>query len=68
MNESLSYPICPMEPGDVPKVVAIERLSFPTPWPASSFLYELSHNARSCYYVGVSLHPPGEGGSAGCAV
>ncbi len=51
MNESLPYPICPMEPGDVPKVVAIERLSFPTPWLASSFLYELSHNARSCYYV-----------------
>lgn len=40
-----------MEPGDVPTVAAIERLSFPTPWPASSYLYELSHNTRSFYYV-----------------
>lgn len=40
-----------MEPGDVPTVAAIERLSFPTPWPASSFLYELRPNTRSFYYV-----------------
>jgi len=40
-----------MEPSDVPTVAAIERLSFSTPWPASSFLYELRHGARSFYYV-----------------
>lgn len=40
-----------MEPGDVPAVVAIERLSFPTPWLASSFLYELNLSTRSYYYV-----------------
>jgi ribosomal-protein-alanine N-acetyltransferase len=40
-----------MEPDDVPTVAAIERLSFPTPWPMASFLYELSHPQRSYYYV-----------------
>jgi ribosomal-protein-alanine N-acetyltransferase len=38
-----------MEPGDVPIVAAIERLSFPTPWPTSSFLYELGNRTR-CFY------------------
>jgi len=51
MNQSLPYTIRPMEPGDVPTVVAIEQLSFPTPWLASSFLYELSHSKQSFYYV-----------------
>ncbi len=51
MNQLLPYTIRPMEPGDVPTVSAIERLSFPTPWPASSFLYELSHSTRASYYV-----------------
>jgi ribosomal-protein-alanine N-acetyltransferase len=40
-----------MEPGDVPAVIAIERVSFPTPWHASSFLYELRHNTRSFFYT-----------------
>ena len=51
MNQSLSYTIRPMEPDDVPAVITIERLSFPAPWLASSFLYELNHNTRSFYYV-----------------
>lgn len=51
MDHSLSCMIRPMEPRDVPTVVAIERLSFPTPWLPSSFLYELNHNPRSFYYV-----------------
>jgi ribosomal-protein-alanine N-acetyltransferase len=50
-NQPLPYEIRPMEPGDVAAVAAIERLSFPTPWPASSFLYELSHTTRSSYHV-----------------
>jgi ribosomal-protein-alanine N-acetyltransferase len=40
-----------MEAGDIPRVVAIDRLSFPTPWPSSSYLYELRNNRRSFYYV-----------------
>lgn len=51
MNQPLPYTIRPMEPGDVPTVAAIEKLSYPTPWSASSYLYELSHNTRSSYYV-----------------
>jgi ribosomal-protein-alanine N-acetyltransferase len=51
MNQALPYSIRRMEPGDVPIVAAIERLSFPTPWPTSSFLYELSNRARSFYRV-----------------
>jgi ribosomal-protein-alanine N-acetyltransferase len=51
ITQPLLYTIRPMEPDDVPTVVAIDRLSFPTPWLASSYLYELNHNHRSCYYV-----------------
>ena len=51
MDQPLPYTIRPMDPDDVPTVVAIERLSFPTPWPRSSFLYELSHSTRSHYHV-----------------
>ncbi|MBU0704453.1 MAG: ribosomal protein S18-alanine N-acetyltransferase [Chloroflexi bacterium] len=51
MNQLLPYTIRPMEPGDIPTVTAIEKLSYPTPWSASSYLYELSHNTRSSYYV-----------------
>jgi ribosomal-protein-alanine N-acetyltransferase len=51
MNQALPYTVRPMEPCDVPIVAAIERLSFPTPWPTSSFLYELSNRTRSFYRV-----------------
>jgi ribosomal-protein-alanine N-acetyltransferase len=51
MNRPLLYTIRPMGTGDVPAVAAIERLSFPTPWPASSFSYELNHRPESLYYV-----------------
>lgn len=51
MSDPLPYTIRPMEPDDVPTVVAIERLSFPTPWLASSFLYELDRSKQSFYYV-----------------
>jgi ribosomal-protein-alanine N-acetyltransferase len=39
-----------MEPGDVPVVAAIDRLSFPTPWPSSAFQHELKRE-RAYYYV-----------------
>jgi ribosomal-protein-alanine N-acetyltransferase len=51
IDQTLPYTIRPMEPNDVPTVAAIERLSFPTPWPMSSFLYELSHTKQACYHV-----------------
>ena len=37
----------PMRLSDVPQVVAIDRLCFPTPWPASSYRYELIENRNS---------------------
>jgi len=40
-----------MRPADVPAVVAIDQLSFPAPWPASSYLYELIENVHSVYSV-----------------
>ena len=46
----MPYTIRPMEPDDVSMVSAIEKLSFPTPWPASAFLYEL-RKTDSHYYV-----------------
>ncbi len=50
-NQRLPYMIRPMEPGDVPTVAAIDELSFPTPWVASSYFYELRHPKQSQYYV-----------------
>lgn len=50
-DKPLPFEIRPMEQGDVSTVVAIDRLSFPTPWSASSYSYELRHNKTSFYYV-----------------
>ncbi len=50
------YTVRPMEPRDVPTVIAIEKLSYPIPWSASSYLYELKHNTHASYYV--LLKPP----------
>lgn len=41
----MSLTLRPMEPRDVPYVAAIDRLSFPTPWPAAAFRSELK---REC--------------------
>ena len=51
MRQIGPYTMRLMEPGDVPTVAAIDRLSFPAPWPASSYLYELRHRDSSHYYV-----------------
>jgi ribosomal-protein-alanine N-acetyltransferase len=51
IQQPLPYTIRPMEPGDIPAVVAIDRLSFPTPWSASSYLYEIGHRGQSYFYV-----------------
>jgi ribosomal-protein-alanine N-acetyltransferase len=61
MQEPLLYSIRPMEMGDIPTVVAIDRLSFPTPWSASSYAYELKHRNTSFFYV--LLEPSSNGGS-----
>lgn len=50
MQQSMPFTVRPMEVGDIPAVVAIDRLSFPNPWSASSYAYELG-NDESFYYV-----------------
>lgn len=51
MIQSLPYVTRPMEPGDIPSVVAIDQLSFPTPWPSSAYAYELNYAKDSRYTV-----------------
>jgi len=51
MQGPTPYTIRPMQPGDIPTVVAIDRLSFPNPWPASAYLYEIRKKKSSYYYV-----------------
>jgi ribosomal-protein-alanine N-acetyltransferase len=64
----MSFTLRPMRARDVPVVVAIDRLSFPTPWPTGAFRRELQRE-RATYLVlvgpeeGVSqLSAPGEKG------
>jgi len=42
-----------MRPGDIAAVKAIEDISFPNPWPASTFLGEIQHRPISHPYVAV---------------
>jgi ribosomal-protein-alanine N-acetyltransferase len=36
---------------DIPAVVAIDRTSFPNPWPERSYIYELKYNPSSRLFV-----------------
>lgn len=47
----------PMRLDDVPEVMAIERESFPLPWPERAYRYELLQNQNSHYVV---LRPTSE--------
>jgi len=38
--------IRPMEPGDIPAVVLVERASFPDPWSENAFREELAAEGR----------------------
>jgi ribosomal-protein-alanine N-acetyltransferase len=49
--------IAPMALGDIPQVVEIDRLSFPTPWSASSYHYELTTNKAAHFIVLVEREP-----------
>jgi ribosomal-protein-alanine N-acetyltransferase len=52
--------IAPMEVGDIPQVAEIDRLSFPLPWSATSYRYELTENKAAHFIVAVvpGLEPP----------
>ncbi len=54
----MPFALRPMEPHDVPVVVAIDRLSFPTPWSAAAFRRELQKEAST---YSVLLRPEGDG-------
>jgi len=48
---ALPFVIRPMQVRDIPAVMAIERRSFPSPWPESAYRYELRYGRNSCFYV-----------------
>jgi len=54
----MSLTLRAMEPRDVPAVAAIDKLSFPTPWPESAFYRELKRE-RATYLV--LLHSSADG-------
>ena len=47
-----------MTPQDIPAVMEIENRSFPTPWSASSFRYEIDENPYATLFVVRSPEPP----------
>ncbi len=47
----LAYFVEPMRARDIREVGAIERLSFPTPWPTGAYYFELRRNPSACYFV-----------------
>lgn len=48
---TIPYTIEPMRLDDLPHVLAIERVSFPAPWPESGYRYELTQNELAHYSV-----------------
>ena len=50
-ERSLPFVIRSMEERDIPAVMAIERVSFPSPWPESAYRYELRYATNSRFFV-----------------
>lgn len=59
LGDGLPFVVRPMREQDIPAVMAIERVSFPSPWPESAYYYELRYGSGSIFYV---LEAVGEGG------
>jgi ribosomal-protein-alanine N-acetyltransferase len=47
----LAYTIEPMQLEDIPDVLEIEHVAFPTPWPARAYRHEVSENRLAHYFV-----------------
>jgi [ribosomal protein S18]-alanine N-acetyltransferase len=47
-NTSIAVEITPLSYADLPKVIAIERRSFPAPWSLAMFVLELSKPSSIC--------------------
>lgn len=50
-DTDLAYAIEPMGLEDIPEVMEIERVSFPTPWPAQAYRHEVRQNRLAHYFV-----------------
>jgi ribosomal-protein-alanine N-acetyltransferase len=50
-RSDLPYIVEPMQVEDIPEVVQIERMAFPTPWPARAYRYEIAQNQLAHYFV-----------------
>ncbi len=63
VSETASFSVEPMRLGDIPAVMDIERVSFPSPWPAQAYEYELQRNPNS-YFIVACLAPSAAGPAA----
>jgi ribosomal-protein-alanine N-acetyltransferase len=54
MNATVPVVVEPMRLEDIDAVLAIDRLSFPLPWSASSYRYELTQNSHSYFFVALA--------------
>ena len=54
----MAFSIEPMQIEHIPSVMAVERLSFPSPWPASAYRKEIQSNRLAHYFVArhVDIH------------
>jgi ribosomal-protein-alanine N-acetyltransferase len=53
----LPYVIEPMQLRDVAEVMEVEQLSFPSPWSARAYSYELQENNLSHYFIARQQRP-----------
>nr|WP_290667066.1 ribosomal protein S18-alanine N-acetyltransferase [Ardenticatena sp.] len=60
-SEAVPYIIAPMRADDIPQVLTIEHLSFPTPWSAQGYEQEL-RNTLATYWVLRPVPPRAWGG------
>ncbi len=65
MNPAAPVVVEPMRLEDVEPVLAIDRLSFPLPWSASSYRYELTQNTHSYFFVALATPNATPGPRAG---
>ena len=52
-----SWSLEPLTPADLDEVLAIERISFPTPWSRGAFLYEMRQNPAARCWVARGAPP-----------
>ena len=50
--------VAPMTVDDIPRVLEIDQLSFPLPWSANSYRYELTQNPNSHFWVALAGGQP----------